>query len=142
MTSISQRFKAGDRREDGYIFAFYKGNTPKFMSPEAYHRRKINNTLSAARLRAKKQCIPFDLDTEYLLSIFPHNSKCPVFGIELEWDGNSRNSPSLDRLTPELGYVRGNVMFISNYANMLKSMHTLDTLRTLLHFYESIPRGN
>ena len=41
----------------------------------------------------------------------------------LNWEGGPRdkNTPSLDRIIPEKGYVKGNVKIISNLANMMKS---------------------
>ena len=33
---------------------------------------------------------------------------------------NRREKPSLDRIIPELGYIKGNVVFISNWANIIK----------------------
>lgn len=60
------------------------------------------------------------------------NKPCPVFGVEFEWgcsglgSGRSKspNSPSLDRVIPELGYIIGNVVFISRLANTIKSNAT------------------
>ncbi len=47
---------------------------------------------------------------------------CPVLGIPLfVRDGKvGPNSPSLDKIVPELGYVTGNVKVISNLANNIK----------------------
>jgi hypothetical protein len=42
--------------------------------------------------------------------------------------GVNDNSPSLDRKTPELGYVRGNVAFISTKANRIKSNATTEEI--------------
>jgi len=77
--------------------------------------------LKNARARAKKLGIPFDL-TEADLEI-PEN--CPVLGLKLQinrkTDGLAHyTSPSLDRLIPGLGYVKGNVAVISNRANGIK----------------------
>jgi hypothetical protein len=54
--------------------------------------------------------------------------KCPALGIPLQrgkgkW---SPNSPSLDRLIPQLGYVKGNVRVISMRANGIKSNATVE----------------
>ena len=42
------------------------------------------------------------------------------------------DSPSLDRIVPELGYVKGNIRVISNRANHLKSDATLEEHRKIL----------
>lgn len=87
-----------------------------------------------ARQRAKKKNIPFDIDADYLRLNIP--SHCPIFGTPLEWStyrGLGRcalpNSPSLDRIDPAKGYVKGNVWIISNKANTIKSNATHEELK-------------
>ena len=52
---------------------------------------------------------------------------CPVLGIPIvKSPGDSTgerndNSPSLDKFIPSLGYVKGNVQFISDRANRIKN---------------------
>jgi predicted DNA-binding transcriptional regulator AlpA len=55
---------------------------------------------------------------------------CPVLGIPIVLgEQRSENSPSLDRITPRLGYVPGNVRVISDKANRLKGDRTLGELQ-------------
>jgi len=82
--------------------------------------------ITNARARANKKGLIFDIDHNYVRSIIP--SHCPVFGTQLEWSahrGNGRlplpNSPSLDRIDPSKGYVKGNVWIVSNRANSIKN---------------------
>lgn len=85
----------------------------------AYHARRPElKMLYSARESAKRQGIPFDLEE----SDIQIPDVCPVLGIELEKANGERTyaSPSLDRLVPELGYVKGNVCVISWRANKLK----------------------
>lgn len=73
---------------------------------------------TSAKCRAKGKGLPFNLD----LSDVSMPDVCPVFGMELVWQGKpSKNSPTLDRFVPELGYVKGNVAVISMQANRMKS---------------------
>ena len=77
--------------------------------------------------RAKKNNIPFNL--EYTDVIIPE--KCPILEIPI-FRGNKRhipNSPSLDRLIPELGYVKGNVRVISYKANTMKSDASVEEIK-------------
>ena len=74
--------------------------------------------------------LEFDLTYEYLESIA--TTHCPIFGIEFEWGTSNMgkgktkpNCPSLDRIVPELGYVQGNVAFISHKANRIKDNGTM-----------------
>ncbi len=70
---------------------------------------------------------------------------CPILGIPIfQMTGNKgggANSPSLDRIEPELGYVPGNTIVISNRANRLKSDATIDELRAIASFYATFRRG-
>lgn len=124
------------------MFLQYKYGEECWRTPEQFLRQRLNGVLTNARNRAEEKGVPFDIDVEYLLSIFPSDNKCPVFGIELVWGGDTKNSPSLDRIHPALGYVKGNLIWVSDYANKLKSFNSLDTLRTLLAFYENLERRN
>jgi hypothetical protein len=45
-------------------------------------------------------------------------------------------SPSLDRIVPELGYVKGNVRVISDRANRIKRDATLEELRAIVKYVE------
>jgi len=89
---------------------------------------------NSAKIRAKKHNVPFDLD----LSEFPEiPEKCPVLGIPLK--GNSQsgpcwNSPTLDRIIPELGYVKGNIKIISHRANTIKSDATEDEILAVARY--------
>lgn len=90
----------------------------------------IRKFLNNARTRAKRDSVPFDLTKEYLLSIA--TDCCPIFNIPFEWGvsgkghGNAKfNGPTLDRILPELGYIEGNVAFISYRANRIKDNGTM-----------------
>lgn len=64
---------------------------------------------------------------------------CPVLGIPLKVGKGKAtwNSPTLDRILPELGYVAGNVVVISNRANQLKTNASFLELKKLVEFYEA-----
>ena len=92
--------------------------------------------LLAAKRRANKKGLLFDL-TEGDIHI---PDTCPILNIWLSHGtGKSTdNSPSLDRVIPEKGYVKGNVIVISWRANRIKSDATATELRTLANFYEAL----
>ena len=58
---------------------------------------------------------------------------CPILGIELKHkigsSGGSDNSPALDRIDNDKGYVKGNVQVISHLANMMKSSANVGQLQ-------------
>jgi hypothetical protein len=87
--------------------------------------------LNSARDRARKLNLPFDIEATDI--IIP--DVCPWLGIPLyKSKGRGRphpNTPTLDRLVPSKGYVKGNVIVISYRANRLKSDATSDELRLI-----------
>ncbi len=94
-----------------------------------------------ARSRAKKAGVPFTISAKDIL--IP--SHCPILGIPLSQTlgkrGGGDNSPSLDRIEPERGYVPGNVIVISNRANRLKSDDSIEELRSIASFYSTFRPG-
>jgi hypothetical protein len=86
--------------------------------------------LRAAKHRAKRDNVPFTL-TQSDITVPTH---CPILGIELAVShskGGTDNSPSLDKINPELGYVPGNVQVISQLANVMKNSATLEQIISL-----------
>ena len=81
-----------------------------------------------AKKRAKRDNIPFDISIEDI--IIPQF--CPVFtDMPLCCNaGTPRdNSPSLDRLNPSIGYIKGNINVISYKANTIKQSATSNDIR-------------
>ena len=125
-------FVIGDTRKDGAIFNGYNSNQKTkdgfigetWNFPNKYHIARIKKTIQHCKIRAKKKKIKFNLDSNYLQKIFPKNFICPVLNIKLVWgiaNSNTRNSPSVDRINPTLGYTKGNVRWVSNLCNTLKT---------------------
>ena len=86
----------------------------------------IGRFFQEAKSRAQNKNVPFTITLKYLREVA--GDHCPVFGHKFVW-GRSKlgkgkttgDSPSLDRIVPELGYVPGNVVFISHNANRIKN---------------------
>lgn len=137
---MTPKFKRGDVRSDGYFFhAYFKHKNgriyERWQSSVGHHGERINNTLQTAKARSRKSGLPFDLTKSFLLSIFPSDGMCPALGIPMVWGGNGiDNSPSLDRRIPELGYVIGNVEFLSNRANRIKTNATPDEVLRVANY--------
>ncbi len=76
-----------------------------------------------AKSRAKQKGVPFSIDQEDVRELVIDLLVCPVLGTELNWcsDKLEDNSPTLDRIVPEFGYVKGNIAVISNKANRIKT---------------------
>ena len=97
-------------------------------------RQKLSRTLGNTKSVCEKEGVPFDMTVDDLA---PFPLTCPVLGLTINWmsTGVSGNdSPSIDRMVPEKGYVRGNVRVISNKANRLKSNASLDELDAIVRY--------
>lgn len=150
-------FKRGDLREDGYIFQNY-GKTQlkntglfsehwisattkekqKVLWATREHQRRssklehIKSLLKNIKTKCTNKNIVFDVEENYVLSISP--DFCPVFGVALGWCAKTggkakQNSPSIDRIVPHLGYVKGNIQVVSQLANVMKQNATPEQLR-------------
>lgn len=92
-------------------------------------RNRLKSLLSHARKRARNKNLRFNITLADI--VWP--THCPVFGFRLSKKirkGDPR-SPSLDRIIPCKGYVRGNVAVISLRANLLKNNATPTELKAL-----------
>lgn len=98
-------------------------------------RTNIYRMLVNARRRAKERGLPFSI-TMVDIKIPTH---CPALGIPLSFSNQrfNPNNPSLDRITPKLGYVPGNVQVISWRANVIKHDATPDELMRIALFVQN-----
>lgn len=125
-----ERHREQNRHRDN---EWRENNRDRFreISLASYYRDIARRLYNGAKQRATKNNIPFDIERDDI--VVP--SHCPVFGTELTWGiGDKSTSPSLDRIIPEKGYVKGNVEVISWVANKLKSNATLHQLEMLCEY--------
>jgi len=107
------------------------------FDPNAISKSVEYRILTRAKSRAKQKNIPFNLTLEDI----EVPETCPLLGIPIEIQpkkGYHPNSPSLDKVIPEKGYIKGNVWVISNRANTLKNDATLQELKTLVENLEAL----
>lgn len=123
-------YKHGDvHHPTGRIFSGYLWQS-NYWYPNLYQSRTKEDAhieimyMNALQRARRANNMPFDIDIDYLKSI--KTNRCPVFDMALSWGefGNehkrSANSPSLDKIKPEYGYIKGNVCIISDLANKIK----------------------
>lgn len=88
----------------------------------------------AAKNRAKKHNLEFNITKEDI--IIP--KYCPILNIPIFIKSGGKgpidNSPSLDRINPKLGYVKGNVAIISSKANRMKQNSTIENLEKIIFY--------
>lgn len=137
-------FKLGDCINGKYFIGYVPENsvTTGYLKEywakdkNAFNKYKIGQNLKKIKKRAFENLILFNLTAEYMFDLFPKDSRCPILGIEMKWGNDNRAStPSVDRIVPDKGYVKGNVVWISHRANRLKSNASLDELKKLNSFY-------
>lgn len=142
----ARAYRKRKRRERGLQKS---GRKPTLLTPELVELSKENRKewekgwkkqynqnspqkrlLWAAKRRAKDKKLPFDLVEEDI--VIP--THCPYIGIELSVTAprgsNRRTVMSLDRIIPELGYIKGNVQVISHLANTMKQDASIQELTT------------
>lgn len=125
--------------KDSYCKTCHKQNRDahKQHTQIVKHNYRQNNVqkclLLSAKHRAKRKNIDFDLE----LCDITVPDLCPVLGIELFVGTNkiTNNSPTIDRIDNSKGYIRGNVVVVSNKANRLKNNATIDEIEKLYNFY-------
>lgn len=99
-------------------------------------RRRENpktTILVSAKSRAKKRNFPFNI-TQKDFSIPKY---CPVLGIKINVLADDDSSPSLDKVDPKLGYIKGNINIISQRANRLKNDSTINDLIAIIKYMEN-----
>jgi hypothetical protein len=101
-----------------------------------WNKNNLNKTLlSAAKKRAAIQECEFNID----LDDIKIPKFCPLLGIEIIRSDIkvSSNSPSLDKINPDLGYVKNNVHVISRRANTIKNNATIDEIEQILLWFNN-----
>ena len=115
---------------------------------------KVKNPLrvaihNAKRAHKRRKTVPkeFDIDYEYMKQF--DVDVCPIMKIPMQWNigmnlesGSGgfyarKNSKSLERLNPNRGYIKGNVIIISWRANELKKDGTIEELKLIGQWAES-----
>lgn len=121
---------------------YWKNNRGRFVALRKDEYQRMSQEFRmyrAARCRALRDGVPFSITPQDI--IIPEF--CPVFGFRLERAKGKATSasPSLDKIVPSLGYVRGNVWVISNRANTLKHDATVEELETLVVALRNLQHG-
>lgn len=101
---------------------------PKCNCERVKNRDLTSKILNRSQQRARKRNLEFNIDKDDI-DIPEH---CPILGIPLIEGkgkaGGKKNSPSIDRIDPTKGYIKGNVRIISHLANAMKSFANEDEL--------------
>lgn len=129
-----QRRRSYEKNKEGQINRYMEKywDNPEYYTEKNHDDRVKHLTrrmLYAAKRRAEKLGIPFNITVQDIDEIW--TDICPVFGQALSVGKKTAHdwSPSLDRIVPERGYVKGNIQIISNKANMMKQSANPEDLK-------------
>lgn len=116
---------------------YYEDNKETIRSYQAQLRRdKPENTLFRhAKERAARRGILFSITKK---DIFVP-AACPLLEIPI-FVGNNKlcdNSPTIDRIVPNLGYVKNNIRVISYKANRIKNNATFEEFQMVYNNWKS-----
>lgn len=118
--------KQYERRREGYRG---ESNIDRLMLERYY----------GARERALKIGCDIDIDKNYLMSLWDkQNGRCAITALKMTFifgKGRTNTNVSVDRIIPELGYVKGNIQLVCMIVNQMKSNLTMDEL---IFYCESI----
>lgn len=134
------------------IYAQNRKNTIeqlKLENPKAYEEmrqkekeRKLNEPIEKvifydAKSRAKKKNIEFNIELSDI--IIPEY--CPILNIKLNnkkerSHSTKNNSPSIDRLNNDFGYIKGNIRIISWKANKIKNESSFEEFEKIYFWWK------
>lgn len=122
----------------GYPKSYRNANKEKYseLSKQRYQNdttKYVYHMIKRAEHRAKKNGLDFNLTVDDI--VIP--DLCPILGVPLiigEGKGPKPFSPSLDKIDPEKGYVKGNVIIISMRANQIKSNASINEIEKVYNY--------
>lgn len=127
-------YKRKANKEKGEYYLKAKERT-KEWAKRSRKEDPLRWMLIRAKNRAKKRGLEFNILKEDL-SI---PEKCPILLIPIIVGGDLKaNSPSLDRIDTNKGYIVGNVRVISNKANACKSDLSAEQIERLYRYSQGL----
>lgn len=132
MTTVAIRLRNGTTVSCG---CYNREQTVKRSTKHGRYYTVEYRLMHGAKQRARRQGIEFSITLDDI--IVP--DLCPLLGVRIAAGQNTiqPNSPTLDRIDPRKGYVRGNVWVISQKANQMKSDNTVETMRFFIQVIEA-----
>ena len=114
---------------DGYR-AFNLGQNKTTHRPTKFARKWLQIRFGA--LSRRKQ-FSLDITPEYIEKITPASGRCPITDQPLTYSTCQQTDWSVDRANNDRGYVRGNILIMSELANSAKGNKSFDDIVALSH---------
>jgi len=108
---------------------------------EEYELNILKYKLSSAKRRAKINNLPFNITEQDIKDVWPIDNKCPALDIEFiigGFDTMNYDSPSLDRIIPNKGYVKSNIQIVSALANAIMSNATPEQVIKVGQYFKKL----
>lgn len=118
---------------DGYR-AFRHGESKTTRKPDKFVRKWLLIRFGA--LSRGKQ-FSLDITPEYIEKITPTSNRCPVTDLPFTFGTGDSTDWSVDRANNDRGYIRGNILIMSQAANAAKGNKSLDAIKSLAGHDES-----
>lgn len=136
-----QHGRKGSTRE--YRFSYCKDcrNRQTYLNLNSNIESFLSDRYNRLRLRSIKYNIPFKITKERFIAIYHlQHGKCIYSGIDMVCRvGNkvSKESFSVDKVIPTLGYIDGNIVFCCNRINTIKQDVTLQEMQSWMPLFYS-----
>lgn len=108
---------------------------------EYYKKLKLSKPIPSHAMHmwteTKKKCKYKNIAFDIQVADIKIPEECPILGISFCYEKWSEYAPSLDRVNPKLGYIKGNICVISKRANRLKQDCLLEELQKLVDYVAS-----
>lgn len=104
-------------------FKNYRGSGKLKNIPEnhRYIMSAIRCKVSEAKTNNKRKNRPFDIDAEYVYSLWlKQENKCVYTGETFKVEKNHPANISIDKIVPDLGYTKGNIQLVCWAVNRAK----------------------
>lgn len=111
-------------------FKNYRGSGKIKNIPEEhrYVMSLIRSRIVTSRTNDKKTLRPFDIDAEYIYELWKtQDNKCIYTGETFTTEKKHSGNLSIDKIIPDLGYVKGNVQLVCWAVNRAKGDLTEET---------------
>lgn len=88
-------------------------------------QRRATVLLNTAKSHSKRKNTPFFITVDDIINQYEiQNGKCYYSGRELSYVTNDKNIMSIDRINPELGYTKNNIVLCCWRVNKMKAGYT------------------
>jgi len=109
------------------------------------YKRRLGKLTGMAKHRAKTKQLPYDIDKEYLWKLWEETEGCCALTGQpfdlASWGKHGQvnpRAPSVDRIAPSCGYVKGNVRLITYHMNVALSDFGVEEFETLVRAYQEV----